>query len=200
LGISLKKKALPGILILILGVGLYFSIPLWLTELGDFLILKEPLSKTDILVVLSGDEEGQRLRYAFHLYQKGYAPKILLSGATNLWEETGIDLMEKYLVQLGVSPKDIFSERHSESTAENATYSRCFMEERGLKSAIVVTSPTHTRRVSIIFKKTFPSQITVSVASDPGAFQPKGWWRDLRDRRAVIREYFQIGWYLLFGD
>jgi len=123
-----------------------------------------------------------------------------LSGGTNLWKETGIDLMENYLIQLGVFHEDILSEKSSESTLENASFSRHLLEEKGLKSAIVVTSPTHTRRVSIIFKKIFSSKIKVSVNSDPNAFEAEGWWRNPRDRRAVIREYFQIGWYLLFGD
>lgn len=196
-----RKKIIFFVLfVLILIASLWFSAPLWLTGIGKCLFINEAPRQVDILIVLSGDDEGYRLRHAFSLYQKGYGKKILLSGGTNLWEETGIDLMERYLVQLGVSREDILSEKRSESTVENALFSRKVLEERGLKSATVVTSPPHTRRVSIIFKKTFSPNIKVSVCGNPEAFRIEGWWRNPSYRRIVIREYFQIGWYLLFGD
>lgn len=195
-----KKKILFILSVFIFITLLWGSAPLWLTSIGNCLFVNEPPYPVDILIVLSGDDEGHRLRHAFNLYQKGYAKKILLSGGTNLWEETGIDLMERYLVQLGVSREDILSEKRSESTVENALFSRKILEEMGLKSATVVTSPPHTRRVSIIFKKAFSPNIKVSVCGNPEAFQVEGWWRNPSYRRIVVREYFQIGWYLLFGD
>lgn len=200
MGIIRKKRILFLISVLIFIAILWFSSPLWLTVIGKSLFVNEVLQPVDIIIVLSGDDEGYRLRHAFNLYQKGYAKKILLSGGTNLWEETGIDLMEKYLVKLGVSQEDILSEKESESTVENALFSKKVLEKRGLKSAIVVTSPPHTRRVSVIFKKAFSPKIKVLVCGNPDAFQVEGWWRDPSYRRTVIREYFQIGWYLLFRD
>ncbi len=196
-----RKKAIFCVLFIpILIASLWFSAPLWLTGIGKCLVINEVPQQVDILIVLSGDDEGYRVRHAYHLYQKGFAKKILLSGRTNLWEETGIDLMERYLVQLGISREDILSEKRSESTVENALFSKKILEERGLKSAIVVTSPPHTRRVSLIFKKTFSPNIKVSVCSNPEAFRIEGWWRNPSYRRIVVREYFQIGWYLLFRD
>lgn len=179
---------------------IWASAPLWLAGIGKSLVVDETLRPVDVIIVLSGDDEGQRLRHAFHLYQQGYAQKILLSGGTNLLEETGVDLMERYLIQLGISAEHVLSEKRSESTAENASFSKHLMEERGLRSAIVVTSPTHSRRVSLIFKRVFSPPYTVSVSSDPKAFQPEEWWRDPSRRRTVIREFFQMGWFLLFGD
>lgn len=195
-----KKKLFLVLVVLLSIIVLWSSAPFWLKKMGSFSISNEALQKADIIIVLSGDDEGQRLRHAFSLYQRGYARKILLSGATNLWEETGIDLMEKYLIQLGVSQKDILSEKRSESTVENAVYSKYLLQDRSLKSAIVVTSATHSRRVSLIFKRVFSPPYRVSVSSDPEAFKPEGWWHDPSSRRAVIREYFQISWYFLFGD
>lgn len=195
-----KKKLLLILSIIVLIVIFWFSAPLWLPEVGRLLVLDEIPNRAEIIIVLSGDDEGYRLRHAFNLYQKGYAKKILLSGGTNLWEETGIDLMKKYLVKLGVPQEDILSEKESESTVENALFSKKVLEKRGLKSAIVVTSPPHTRRVSIIFKKAFSPKIKVSVCGNPDAFQFEGWWRKPNYRRMVVREYFQIAWYLLFGD
>jgi len=195
-----KKKLFLILLVLLSIIVLWFSTPFWLKKIGSFSISNETLQKADIIIVLSGDDEGQRLRHAFSLYQRGYARKILLSGATNLWEETGIDLMEKYLIQLGVPQKDILSEKRSESTVENAIFSKHLLQDRGLKSAIVVTSPTHSRRVSLIFKGVFSPHYLVSVSSDPEAFKPEGWWRDPSRRRTVIREYFQMCWYLLLED
>ena len=195
-----KKKLFLILLILLSIIVLWFSAPLWLKKIGSFSISNETLQKADIIIVLSGDDEGQRLRHAFNLYQRGYAGEILLSGATNLWEETGVDLMEKYLIQLGVPQKDILSEKRSESTVENAIFSKHLLQDRSLKSAIVVTSPTHSRRVSLIFKRVFSPSYRVSVSSDPEAFKPEGWWRDPSLRRTVIREYFQMCWYLLLED
>jgi len=63
--------------------------------------------------------------------------------------------MEKYLIQLGVPIKDIFSEKQSESTVENASFTRRLLEEKGIHSAIVVTSPTHTRGPRSSLKRPF---------------------------------------------
>lgn len=195
-----RKTLFLTFLVLLSIIILWFFAPFWLNKIGSFSISNETLQKADIIIVLSGDDEGQRLRHACHLYRKGYAKRILLSGGTNLWEETGIDLMEKYLFQLGIPREDVLSERRSESTVENALFSKHLMETKGLNSAIVVTSPNHTRRVSIIFNKIFSPKMKVMVSSDLNSFRAEGWWHNSRDRRTVIREYFQIGWYLLIGD
>lgn len=200
MGLRIKKRFIFFISsIIFIGI-LWFSSSFWLTEIGKCLYFNEALQPVDIIIVLSGDDEGFRLRQAYNLYQKRYAKKILLSGGTNLWKETGIDLMENYLIKLGVSKEDILSEKESESTVENALFSKRILEKRGLKSAIVVTSPPHTRRVSIIFRKTFSPKIKILVCSNPDAFKVEGWWQNPSYRRTVIREFFQIGWYLLFGE
>lgn len=195
-----KKNFLLLLIFISIIIFLRLIIPFLLIKVGEILVYNEIPLYSDVIIVLSGEDEGQRARYAFNLYQRGLSKRILLSGRRNLQEETGIDLMERYLVKLGVPKQNIILERYSESTVENAFFSKKLMEENGFKSAIVVTSPFHTRRVSIIFKKTFSPKLKVLVCSDPDVLNIKKWWHNPRDRRIVVRECFQIVWYLIFRD
>jgi len=197
---SIRRGGVLLLIFLSIGIAIWISKSVWLTWAGRFLIMNGKPQKSDLIIVLTGDDEGDRARYAYHLFQNRYAPKILISGSTNLHSETGIHLMERYLIQLGVPQRDILIEKDSESTVENAHYSRRLVEEKGFRSVIVVTSAPHTLRASMIFRKVFSPRVKVTICCDPKTFQIKEWWKDPRSRRIVLREYFQIGWYLIYGD
>lgn len=196
----MTRKRLAFLAAVVIVLGFWYTGPSILTGLGRFLVVRDTPQKVDVLIVLSGDDEGERLRYTYGLYSTGYGSTILICGGTNLYEETGIDLMKRYLVKLGVPPDRVLSEKRSGSTVENALFSSEILVQKGVGSATVITSPTHTRRVASIFRRTFPSSIRVLVTSNPATFDPANWWRDTRNRRAVVREFFQLGWYYMFGD
>jgi uncharacterized SAM-binding protein YcdF (DUF218 family) len=163
-----------------------------LTSIGNFLIVNEQPQKADVIIVL-GDGFDRVARGA-ELYQSGYADKVLLSGGNTNTNR----IMKEQALSLGVPKSAILQEDQSRTTFENAKYSLKIVQAQGFKSAIVVTSPYHTRRSSIIFAQFFKGiNLTMcSVPFDPAMTQ--NWWKDSYSTRFVFSEYLKLMWHYLF--
>ena len=69
--------------------------------------------------------------------------------------------------------------------------------DREMKSVIVTTSKSHTRRAHHIWKKIYGDKLKLfSVAAKDDPFDPKGWWKDGEQVRWVLAEYG--GWIYYF--
>ena len=159
----------------------------------NFLIVNEEPKPADVIIVLAGDS-GARVEHGVRLYQSGYANKILLSG-----ESGSSQIMERQALSLGVPKDDILLEAKSLSTYQNAKYSLEIMRAKKFKSAILVTSPYHTKRASIIFGQFFKG-IDLTTCSVPYNSPDVGkWWTDSDKFTVVTSEYFKLVWYYLFS-
>lgn len=171
----------------------------WTPLIARFLIINQAPEKSDIIIIPSGTDDGARIRYGVNLYKKGFAPQILLSGSSYLWEETKIDLMKVYAMQLGVPESAILVDHESGSTVGNAMTAKEIVIKNGYRSVLIVTSPTHSRRISMVFRKKFPKEVRVIVSSAPSKFLVNQWWEFPAMRREVFYEYFVFLYYSLFG-
>src|SRR3972149_2648067 len=85
--VRLKKRWIFTLVFLSMGVLLIATHSLYLSALGKFLVVSDPLAKVDALVVLDGDyPEHERLLHAVQLWQQGYAPRIILSAKLADWQ------------------------------------------------------------------------------------------------------------------
>lgn len=152
---------------------------------GYFLVVDEKPVKSDVIIVLSGGQG--RLEKGVKLYKEGYAPYLLL---TNGSEE---QLYERALA-LGVPTDHIFMEDKSASTLDNAIYSKEIMLEKHFKSAIVVSSNSHMRRVKILYDQTFRnSGIRLTyMAGENQTYNPSAWWVEESNRKTTISEYIKL--------
>ncbi|MBW1802980.1 MAG: YdcF family protein [Deltaproteobacteria bacterium] len=73
------------------------------------------------------------------------------------------------------------------------------MIEREFKSVIIVTSPTHSRRAWLTFKKVFEDDeiMITSLPSRYQAFDPKNWWTKRKYSKEVVFEYQKLIYYKL---
>jgi uncharacterized SAM-binding protein YcdF (DUF218 family) len=187
-----------GILLAIILVGT-LTLDTWAPWIARFLIVSETPQRSDVIIIPSGTEDGERIRYGVNLYKKRFAPKILLSGSSYLVEETGIDLMRVYALSLGVSERDVWVDHDSGSTVENALFAKEIATKNDCRSVLVVTSPTHSRRTKMVFNKIFSKEISVRVSCDPSTFDIRRWWKIPAKAREVGYEYFVFLCYFLFG-
>jgi uncharacterized SAM-binding protein YcdF (DUF218 family) len=165
---------------------------------GRWLVREDPLSKADVIVVLSGGLP-YRADGAASLYKSGYAPAVWISRPEGPQEELaarGIHYVgeEEYnraiMIQRGVpeSAIQIFPETIINTQQEVEELSR-EMRKAGIHSAIIVTSPEHTRRVKALWTKLVgndPRVIVRAAAEDP--FDRNHWWGNTRDTLSVVRE------------
>jgi uncharacterized SAM-binding protein YcdF (DUF218 family) len=167
-------------------------------DAGKWLIREDPLSHADAIVVLSGSMPA-RAEEAAKIFQMGYAPEVWLtrpnSAAAEL-EKMNITYTgeEKYnrevLIQKGVSPNAlrILPDAIVDTEQEIEEVSRQLGAEKK-NSAIIVTSPQHTRRVRVLWRRLAqPGQAAVVRAAWEDNFDADHWWSNTRDAFAVSRE------------
>jgi len=185
----------------------YFYAPI-LTCLGEYLIVKHSPQESDLIVCLAGGNVDRGLATA-DAFQKGLAPHIFMAreesaDGYDLLRERGIDypedvdLMMMLLEQQGIS-RSVFltSDRTVDSTIDEAEYIRDLVMEKGYKSLILITSPTHSRRAWRTFKKVFEeNEVQVfSLPSSYSKFNPEDWWEQRKYVREVIIEYQKLIYY-----
>ena len=157
-------------------------------NMWNYLIVNENPKPADVIIVLVGDTG--RIQEGVRLYQLGYANKILITAV-------GAGKIAEQAQSLGVARGDIIWEEKAWTTFGEAKYSSAVMRAKGFKSAIIVTSPYHTRRASIIFGQLFKAWnlTTCSVPYDSSA--SSNWWENPQTATAVISEYLKLGLHYL---
>lgn len=155
-------------------------------------IVEDTLDRADALIVLSDDNfYADRATRAAELFREGKAPVIVASGR-RLRPTAGItELMEHDLVERGVPREKILRMSHdADNTREEAEALARVAKGKKWHSVIVVTSNYHTRRARYIFRRAFPQEIDVRVASArDGDFDPGAWWEKRKSTKKLMREF-----------
>ncbi|OGC11072.1 hypothetical protein A3K48_00880 [candidate division WOR-1 bacterium RIFOXYA12_FULL_52_29] len=185
----------------VIGGGLYLAHPLIFNAMADFLVVQDQLEKADLIIVLAGDHNGERVKQAVQLYGRGLAPKLLMSGGPVAWKLTYAANMKYEAIALGVPAKAIVLQDRSLSTIEDARFSLPIVKEQKAYSVIVVTSPQHSRRAARVFRKVFePEKIKVMVHPvKNSSFNPDKWWTRHEESSAVLWEFGSLFFYFMKG-
>jgi uncharacterized SAM-binding protein YcdF (DUF218 family) len=143
----------------------------------EFPIISDGLTSipqtSDTIIVLGAKLIGQkpsavlalRLNETLRLYQNGYAPTIIVSGAKGTDEKISeAYAMSQFLVEHGVSPECIYLEENSFNTYQNLANSKQVMLEKHLHSAIIVSNTSHMHRALLIARK-----LGMNVTGSPAA-------------------------------
>lgn len=132
----------------------------------------------DAIVALSGGDTSARAEQAITLYQQGWAPIVIFSGAAaDKSGPSNAEVMREQALNAGVPDSAIIVEETSENTRQNATQTNDIFTSRDIKSAILVTSAYHQRRASLEFARRAP-HVTLRnhpVMSD-NQWSASWWW------------------------
>jgi len=147
---------------------------------GPLLIAYDRAEPADAIVVIGGDHKPERVWWAANLYREGYAPRIIISGGTVVYEGdewiTEAKMMLRYARIWGVPDDAAVLEEASSSTLENALYCREICVERGWRSILLVTSPYQSRRARRTFRQVLGPDIRVSVQPALQGYYRLFWW------------------------
>ncbi|MBP2661595.1 MAG: hypothetical protein H6Q69_4627 [Firmicutes bacterium] len=139
--------------------------------------LTQPV-KSDTIIVLGAKILGQdpslmlrlRLDEAIKLYEAGYAPTIIVSGAQGPDESISeAASMKAYLLNHGIPAERILLEDQSFNTYQNLANSHKIMQVNSLRTAVIVSNASHIRR-SLLLAQNLGIQATGSpapMASNP---------------------------------
>lgn len=150
-----------------------------------------PLEKADALIVLGGEPFARPTETA-RLYKEGVAPKVFVTGLGDFSRNRQI------LKNGGVPDAKIVTEGKATTTYENAMLLKPLLEAAKVRSALIITSPFHTRRALATFRKVMP-EITFGVtdASISWWSRPEG--RGDLNRFAVIEFLKTAEYWVLYG-
>jgi uncharacterized SAM-binding protein YcdF (DUF218 family) len=103
------------------------------------------------------------------------------------------DVSVQVLRRLGVPDEAVVTlERPVRNTVEELTQAFGFIGA-GTEPAIAITSPYHTRRVSLVWQRVVGGRrplLVVPARSEP--FDPDAWWGSREQTLAVVREYLGL--------
>lgn len=162
----------------------------WMGWMGAWLVQADEPFHADIIAVLSGDPNGQRILKAAELVRQGFAPKVLVSGAPGFYDLHECDLAIPFAVRRGC-PREWFIPfpHEGHSTEEEARAIVPELERRSVYRLIVVTSDYHSRRARRIFRAAAP-RIEMRMVTVPDEyFKPGGWWRTREGRKTFFLEW-----------
>jgi len=161
----------------------------------------------DIVILGGGVEKDgrptrgtlERTLYGVALYSQGLAPTIILStGLAKYFNEAR--LMSEIVLSEGVPEQALILEERSRNTHENLEYVEQILADRHWRTAIVVSSPYHMRRIALVSLRCCSGTTLLYAPVHPeGLYQYQSLLHRLRQARAVYREYVGIGWYWMRG-
>jgi uncharacterized SAM-binding protein YcdF (DUF218 family) len=202
----MKKKVVSSTLAI---VGLFFLVlylfpEFILTKFSKVLSYEDALVPAEAIVVLTGSWSGNRISGGALLFKKGFGKFLVFTGYEIYPGTNNSVYMKKYAVQLGVPEKNILIE--PEISGDLSTWGEGqailkLLEEKDIKSFILVTSKFHTRRAHAVYKKLInESRINIKFqvygADDPD-IPIKNWWKTRVGKKAIFMEYLKTLNYIL---
>lgn len=194
-------------ILLFISLFLVYSHKAILHSVASFLIVEDPLQQSDLLIVLGGDR-WERAREGVDIYKKGYAKKILIM--KELTKKEDIELLKlgivvdrthetsrKVMIALGV-PEGVIKipEKEANSTYQEALIAKEIIKEQRIKSIIIVTGKTHTRRACMTFKLILGRDThVIRRPTKHDDFELEGWWLKRENIKEVIIEYQKLIFY-----
>ena len=136
-------------LVIIFLIAAYAAIPSTNTNLTHF----------DTIIVLGmpclpdgSPSRTQRARVleAVREYQKGIAPRIIMTGGAAHNRFVEADSMKQLAIQQGVPANAIFEETQSHDTIQNIAYTNRLMQQNNWHSAEIISNPIHLKRAALI--------------------------------------------------
>jgi uncharacterized SAM-binding protein YcdF (DUF218 family) len=185
---------------LALGVAV-LATALGLKAFGHYLLAADTLAASDAILVLDGPAPTRDVAAAM-LYRKGLAPVVALSLPRDPVAEArrlaGLPSPQERAAQtlrhLGVPATAIVKlDRVVDNTRQELAAHFDHARARGWRRVIIVTSPSHTRRVRLIWNRGYQADVAALVHASPyDGFDPDRWWRSTRSLETGLYELAAI--------
>lgn len=156
-GIGWKVRLVVASTLIILGLVAWAEVARYVAPLSN-----TSLTHFDAIIVLGvpADDDGNptplqlsRVTEAVHEYERGVAPRLILSGGATHHQFVEAEIMARTAEAQGIPESAIFVEGQARDTIQNACYSLRIMQSHGWHSAEVVSSAAHLPRAGLIFDR-----------------------------------------------
>jgi uncharacterized SAM-binding protein YcdF (DUF218 family) len=194
-----RALVIAGLIILIIMSAFFIYRNQILSNIGDFLIIRDPLSPADVIHVIAGDD--YRTEHAIQLYKQGYAKLIFFTGG---WCTFHSYYHGEHGLQLALAqgiPREaiVYDDSPVLSTYDETLLVKKYLDEKYVQYPIiiVVSDPFHMRRAQWTNFHIFGNQANVLMSPVPFDQTPfkQQWWSDARSKQYVVTEYKKIVYY-----
>jgi uncharacterized SAM-binding protein YcdF (DUF218 family) len=171
----------------------------WARDLpAQRLVVADPLTPCDAIVVMAGDPGYERTATAARLMRAGLARTLILTGGEPGPGDSA-ESLRAHAAALGVPAASIKVETVSHTTREAVEAVRPMIASLGARTIVLVTSPYHQRRAAAAARRSWPGVEVRSFPASPSAWTPEGWWRSGGGIRVVGTEYAKLLYYRARG-
>ena len=167
-------------------------------EPARWLVVVDPPRPADAALVLAGDPDYERTKAAARMLLEGEVRLLILTGGEPGPGDSA-ESLRKVAIRAGVPAERIRMEQVSRSTHGSMVAVQPILEQEGIRSVAVVTSPYHQRRAVWAARRTLRGVAIVSRPASPSGWRPEGWWKTRGGRRIVLGEYGKLLYYVLRG-
>lgn len=160
-----------------------------LRGIGSLYVQDGPPVAADIIVVLAGDNSGERVLKGAELARQGFASSVLVNSSELVYGHTESELAAEFAIRKGYSP-NLFLEVDwtAHSTAEEAGHAIAELRSRGAHRVLVVTTVWHTGRAGRIFRRLAPEMEFHMVGVDDPEWHGGDWWLAREGRKTFFLE------------
>lgn len=162
-----------------------------MTAAGSYLVESDKPESADAIIVLGGDEFGNRITTAAELQRQGFAPFVVVSGPPYLLGHES-EMMVEYARRKGYDPA-IFHRADNDlnSTRGEAKFFGQYCRDHNLRKVLLVTSNYHTRRAGSLMRSTNPRLSVIVVAAPDPFFTPSTWWHTRNGEKTFLYEWLK---------
>jgi uncharacterized SAM-binding protein YcdF (DUF218 family) len=191
--LQLLRRLIPLLVIIVVAAGLVI---LGLPALGAWLVVADPLAPSDAIFVLDGSTPAREVEGAA-LYHRRLAPVV---GISRPRERNTIarrlarhppsqDVSSAALGNVGVPNAAILRlDVEVENTAEELAVIADAARARSFRRIIIVTSPSHTRRVRMIWDAQSRPVTALVHPTSYESWDTQRWWRSRQGLESVVHE------------
>lgn len=156
---------------------------------GWFIAPQDDLKRADAIIVVSGGDTDKRTDEGVRLWKDNWAPKLIFSGAAADQGTSNAAVMRVRAVSRGVPLDATIVEERSTTTRENAEFLEPIVQAQNIKSAILVSSPYHTRRVKVTFEKVYgPGYRFITHPAKDSRWSRSSWWKQADTTKLTFQE------------
>lgn len=186
---------------------------LTLPRLGSWLVVQDPLAKSDAIIVLGGTMYERQLE-AVDLYTEGWAPRIYMFRELADWGELAliergvpytsvVGVQIEAMLRLGVPRESILILDRAGSTAEEAEFVRRLVTSEKMSRVIIVSSKQHTRRARLVMRRRLAGT-GADVIVRPSRYDRSNserWWSERATLRFTLFETQRLlGYWIGIAD
>ena len=170
-------------------------------EITDYIFIGAEPSKSDAIFVVGGSLPDAA-ELAADLYHRDFAHTVIIGGKYSVKRnsfplpeyETEFDFYKDILLKSGVREDDIYGERESGYTKQNAEFAKCVVDENSLmiRKALIVCKSFHAKRCQLLYQIYFPGVDFTVVTFDGFGISRDNWYQTEYGKERVMGELKKI--------